>query len=819
MACQSGDIGMSPMHRLLWDDPSLMPVGTPQTPYVDHVPMRYAIKYKDVSLCVLGNAPRVYTDGDGGYVVEVCGRVGKSRSITQVVAEVDMAMLCTYGYMLARSKQLERVTLKVLFQSSLSLGEVKGNVRTYPMRTDQLKDMFEDLVCRVYDRLAYFLYVEKVLRPKARRAVFPYQQMREAQEDMIRECLRDMRHGQKIFAQAPTGIGKTISTLYPALRCFGEDRCDKIFYLTAKAATRREAISAMEKLVSAGTKVRTVVLSAKFAMCASHGIGIQGGASSRCTPQKCMRAKGYYDKVGEVISHLLQSDTAVFTYSVIKAAADAAGICPYELSLDLSAYCQVIICDYNYVFSPGVYLKRYFSEGIPHSEGHRYIFLVDEAHNLAERARDMYSGYLSLAQLKVWQDILQNYEDTITRQSTRQIFPLEDDENPHCPKQATLEAKDLDDLLGELSRMARFCEQHMTGEDGVRRGAELTKQLPDVLSAVACDLYRRTQSWLHYHDGHPLTEAVESLRGVLQSFVTAAMHYDKNFATLIEVEGENVSVCLTCLDPSSLLAPRIRWCEAGIFFSATLTPADYFADILGGGKDSVCVSFDSPFPKENLCVVVCDSVNTRFEGREKSYQRVVNHIAATASARRGNYMVYFSSYSYLEEVQKRFVKKYPRIRLYVQKPEMSMQEKEDFIHAFTGQTDKLQIGFCVLGGSFSEGLDLPGDALIGVIVVGVGIPGLSSERNIIKNYYDEKREGEGYAYAYTYPGMNHVLQAAGRVIRRQEDRGVVVLLDDRYATPPYIQMFPEHWGNPKLASDAERLCDILRRFWEEELPS
>ena len=779
--------------------------------YYAGVKLRHACRLGEVTFRLEGCADGVCLGEGERYAVESIRRVPKRSRLGQTLSDADMAALCCYGYFLCASRGLGGVTLR-----TVCLSETGQSLREYPMTADELKQSFFSLLAQVYDRAVDFYYRATTLRDTARRAVFPYREMRAAQEDMIRECLRDMRHRESVFAQAPTGIGKTISTLYPAVRCFGEGKCDKIFYLTAKAATRREAVGAVGRLIAAGTPVRGVVLSSRETMCICREAKADGGRLSRyCNPSACPYAKGYYNKAEAVIRELLERGSGIYTYADIKKAAEAGGICPYELSLDLSERCEVVICDYNYVFSPTVYLKRYFADGIPHSEGHEYIFLVDEAHNLADRARDMYSGSLSLARVREMQDVMQSAEDAQARAQRSTVFPLEDEDI--SAGVGSLSAKDLDDVMGALSRMAELCCNEMTeSEGGIKRGAVLTKQLPEELCTCVHELLAKCEAWTKKNTFHPLYGPVDALSAALKSFCVAADHYDRHFATLVEVEGEDVRVSLTCLDPSSVLAPKSRWARSAVFFSATLTPADYFADILGGDKNSICVTFDSPFPQENLCVVVGSGVSTRYEDRERSYQSVVAHIAAAVSAKKGNYMVFFPSYQYMDKVRERFVKKYPRVPILTQEGGMSMEQKEAFIRAFTQGGDRLQVGFCVLGGSFSEGLDLPGESLIGVIVVGVGLPGLSSQRNVIKEYYDDTREGEGYAYAYTYPGMNHVLQAAGRVIRRHEDQGVVILLDDRYAAPPYTQLFPEHWSHRRLAPDPLSLQDILKEFWSKK---
>jgi DNA excision repair protein ERCC-2 len=360
-------------------------------------------------------------------------------------------------------------------------------------------------------------------------------------------------------------------------------------------------------------------------------------------------------------------------------------------------------------------------------------------------------------------------------------------------------------------------------DKGIRHGVSLDRNQPVVLCNTVTELSTLCDRWLRRHPAHPLYGVVDQLATALRGFRVASDYYDRRFATFVEVEGEDVRVKLTCLDPAGILRPILQKAEARILFSATLTPNDYYADVLGGDRDSVLVNFESPFPRDHLCVAVCDGISTRYEDRDKSCKKIMNYIAATVSAKRGNYMVYFPSYAYLEKVYALFQKKYPTVKTVVQTPGMTYAEREAFIAAFTPDSTELLVGFCVLGGSFSEGVDLPGRCLIGTVIVGVGIPALSNERNIMREYYDETRTGddfetaggsEGYAYAYTYPGMTHVLQAAGRVIRRPEDYGVVVLLDDRYAAEPYLSLYPEHWEQVSAVEDASSLYEYLAAFWE-----
>ena len=817
--------------------------GSERATYHPDLPLHHVSRCGDVTFSVDGHADGVWYAPAGMCTVEETRVVsGLPELYVRTPRAADLCRLTCYGYFLCAAKGLRAVTLRLTYASA---GNEQDAVHLdSELSAEQLKQGYISLLCAILPRAADLVERETTLRSAARDATFPYAEMRNAQHDMIVECWRDMRAGKTLFAEAPTGIGKTMATLYPAVRCYGEGRCDKIFYLTAKNATRREASRAIEKLAEAGTPMRGCVITARDAMCACDAARAGRACGRRtaayCNPTACPYAKGYYDRAESVIEGMLASGKPVFTEADIRAAALAGQVCPHELALDLSERCEIVICDYNYVFSPSVAIHRYFADGIPNTEGHRYVFLVDEAHNLPDRARDMYSAELSLSLVHAAQDALYASE----AQSLRGIFPEEDAEVGNLPepedaegrRSPSISAAWLDDLVGELSRMSRLCAESMAvGSDGIRRGVSLDRNRPAALIEAASALSTKCDRWLRRNLSHPLYPVVDGLAATLRAFRTAGDYYDRHYATFVEVarpadapaddeiEAGEVSVRLVCLDPADILRPLLHKAMARVLFSATLTPAEYFADILGGDRDTVTVSFDSPFDPDHLAVAVCDQINTRYENREESYRRIVSYLSAVVSAKRGNYMIYFPSYAYLDAVYHRFAKKYPTVKTVVQTPGMTYEQREAFIEAFRPDSKELLVGFCVLGGSFSEGVDLPGRCLIGAVIVGVGIPALSSERNIMREYYDERADSygeggarEGYDYAYTYPGMNHVLQAAGRVIRRDDDRGVVVLMDDRYTAEPYLHLYPAHWTHIVSVSDAVSLYEYLGRFWEEK---
>lgn len=690
--------------------------------------------------------------------------------------------LSCYAYMLAAQRGLSQMKTRLTYYR-IEDGKIKHFEKL--CHRQELEERFFSMLSRLSYRARVLMDRELHILPGVRDGRFPFSSLREGQEILLKECYRDIKAGKRLFAEAPTGIGKTVSTLYPAVRALGEGHCDKIFYLTAKASTRREAYSAAAKIFHAGARLRTVVLTAREQICKNEMAKTSpAGISRHCNPLDCPYAKGFYDRAPLAICELLENGSG-YPRKTVEEIAEKYSVCPYELQLELSELCDIIICDYNYVFDPQVYLRRYFSPEISGSS--RYVLLVDEAHNLSDRARDMYSSELKSTALS-------------------SLVPLLEEDDPL--------RKQLEKTLLMMHGFRRLCKDTLQKDEaGVEHGYYLNHGAMEELRTETEALLRQMESWLRTHRGNPNETAVYLQAAHVKRFSLIFEYFDQAFLTFIELCGEERIVRLVCLDPSRVLDARMQRAHAAVLFSATLTPPDYFADILGGGKQAVRISLPSPFDPENFCLTALTGVSTRYGDREKSYKKILSAIAATASAKRGNYIVYFPSYEYLEAVLELFQKKYPKVQTVVQKRGMSPAEREEFLGAFADD-ERLRIGFCVLGGSFSEGVDLPGRRLIGSVIVGTGLPGITSERNILMEHYDATRE-RGYDYAYVYPGMNRVLQAAGRVIRRDSDRGVVVLIDDRYADPRTRAILPEHWNHLQYAGNSNELAEILRDFWEK----
>ena len=744
------------------------------------VSMNLRFEYEGMDYEIRGTADAVCAGSGTVYEFASAG-AARIPSPARAHSPQTLILACIY----ASNENLSSVTVCTLYADPDGIGEPVPVSKVY--RSDDLSARLSALMPAARRRAERERQRTVELIPSLSRLPFPFPSFREGQRELIETVWSAVRQGERLFAQAPTGTGKTVSVLYGALRAVPSADIRRIFFLTAKASTRREAFAAARKLTEAGAPLRTVILTAKEQICPFASRVSDGPSAGNwiCDPDRCPLMSGYSGSASDAISSLLSSHSG-FTSGVVSETASAFRICPYELSLDLSEYCDIIICDYNYVFDPSVRLRRYFS---PDADSGNSVLLIDEAHNLPDRARDIFSASMSPSDLARMRE-----------------YSL-----PDSPLRNSIDA-----LEDALNSAASLCSDNsVKHDDGSVSGWYFSPgQLPDIDLCIDRLCANTEKFYFTRRDDRPAAAEASALLRTCRKWQDAASCYGREYRTYISVDRDRVCAQLRCLDPASRLDSALNSVSSSVFFSATLTPADYFADVLGGGRNYMSLDLPSPFPRENLFVCAVTDIDTRYDKRDKSVGRLVYVIAAAAKARPGNYIAFFPSYAYMEPVADAFRKKYPNVKTAVQKRAMSRSDREAFLDFFTDDSGVLRIGFCVLGGSFSEGIDLPGSRLIGVVIAGVGLPGLSAERNMISEYYDSGSCAErGYDYAYTYPGMNSVLQAAGRVIRRETDRGVVILCDDRYATPLYRSLMPGHWDGIHITGDITSLPASLRDFW------
>lgn len=687
----------------------------------------------------------------------------------------SVALAALLAYMVAESEMLAEIAVRITFFHSsrdMRVLEKRYSRRELGEAVLRLIDLHRPFAALEAERLCMRI-------PNCKTLAFPYPEMRPQQRDFIVETLRAVAGGKKALIEAPTGTGKTVAALYPALRALGAGMIDKIFYFTSKNTTALAALDAAKKM-SETTGIRAVHITAKERICP-----VKLRDPMKCTPEVCPRANGHYKRVPDALADLAGA-ARIYDADTIADMAGKHSVCPYELSLDLSEVCDIVICDCNYLIDEAAYLRRYFD---PCVSERRYLFLFDEAHNLLDRATACYSGELRRAELRRFLD------------ETRTL-----------PKNAVCDA--LADLEFYMDSMRALCaDEAEEDENGTVHGfttvTSFDKQLYDLLVAFDRAAVKHMRSPVCGN----LPDSLFFLHEKVKKYITAMELFDRSFVGTVTVHGEEVIAKILCIDPAARLAEKTARGRASIFFSATLTPLDYYAKLYGAA-DAAKLKLDCPYDPSNLCVCIMDKLSVRYQYRSQNAAAVADAIMQTVSRRDGNYMVYFPSYAYMTEVQTLFKYKYPHIRTVVQAKDMSEQARRGFLDAFRAGTRQALVGFSVLGGIYSEGIDLVGDRLIGSVIVGVGLIQPNSETELLRRYYDDKYEA-GHAYAYVYPGFNRVLQAAGRVIRTETDRGVIVFIDERYADPTYKALMPTQYHTAKFVGDTHALAAVLDRFWAD----
>ena len=698
----------------------------------------------------------------------------KKETVTRLRAE---AFVGAYAY--ATEMGLSRVKLNLVYINLLSResGKFSEEVTLDALRRffEKCKDAINVYAKPEIDRVTLRLPTMSAMK-------FPYKNIRAGQDEFIRRAYRTIARAGTLYATAPTGTGKTVSALYPAIKALGDRRIDKVFYLTPKETTAKAAVQCIELMHSQGTDIRAVRITAKEKLC-------KNGLLCRENRDRCENTK--FNLLADATLNLYNKGITVVSEEEIGKVARDFKICPHELALTYSELCDVVICDFNYLFDPDVYIRRYFSEW------GRYAFLIDEAHNLPDRAREMYSAELSESDISdfISSELLGEYSATKrtaqeTLQEMKSIFtPLISDAiytSDDGEKKAFVHSRDIPYRLYDLMDSLIG-----TAEDEIFRN----------YSADDAEKEARLRLLRNF------SRKIKKFRAVMEVFGTG-------YEMFVFYENERIALKLYCIDTSKEIAKRIELGHAAVFFSATLTPLYYYKSLLGEDRSAEEMEIESPFDKDQLYVAIMDKISTRYSEREDTLSAVCRAIAATVSAKRGNYIIFSPSFAYSEALSKAFSAKYPKIRTLTQKRNMKTAEREEFLAEFSKHDSSYLIGFCVLGGIYAEGIDLAGDSLIGAIVVGIGMPTLSYEREAISAYYDEKYE-EGRQFSYIYPGMNRVLQAAGRVIRTEDDNGVIVLIDDRFDDPIYKKIIPSLWRGMKFIPDAKLLREELDKFWAE----
>ncbi|ASA26534.1 helicase C-terminal domain-containing protein [Paenibacillus donghaensis] len=707
--------------------------------------LKTEILHNELVFLVDGRCDGLLVSETGSFIVEEIKSTVSPLDEIGEGREVHWAQALMYAYMISLEEKLSAIEVRLTYVRRGG-EEARSLQRTATLK--ELSSFAAETVAR------YAPYAELMLQHTERRDVslrqlaFPFAVYRKGQRHMAGAVYQSVSEGVSLFVQAPTGIGKTMSTLFPVLKAMGEGRAKGLFYLTAKTVTRLAAEEALALLVAGGLTLHAVTLTAKERACFK-------GEEGPCTADYCPYTDGYYDRINAAILDILAEET-LMSREIIARYARKHQVCPFEFSLDIAYACDAVICDYNYIYDPRISLKR-----LPEERKRGLVLLVDEAHNLVDRGREMFSASLEKAPFL----------------SLQRRYKVHNGNLAHAAKAVNR----------FFIALRKSC-----GEEGERHWNEYPAELPSLLETFAVEAEQEliqasfiAASADNEEEGS-LLDTYYAVQAMLRTFKL----YDERYITYAEVRRGDVYLKLFNLDPSKLLRQMSKSFLSRILFSATLSPLSYYRDMIGAEEEDYSLSVPSPFEKEQWKVSVLP-VSTRYRDREASLQPLSEALHEMVS-RQGNYLVFFPSYLYLQNVYEVFADRHPEVPVLVQGTGMSEQEREAFLAAFRPDNPDTLLGFAVMGGIFSEGVDLPGDRLNGVMVVGVGLPQLGFERNLLRRYFSDEGKN-GFDYAYVYPGMSKVLQAGGRLIRSEQDTGIIVLADDRFLQQPYYSLLPEEW--------------------------
>ncbi|KAA9028547.1 ATP-dependent DNA helicase [Niallia endozanthoxylica] len=694
--------------------------------------LRAEIPFQDLMFVIDGRCDGLLFHEDEVVIDEIKSFSQPLYQLTEEGYPVHWAQAKMYAYMYTKDNQLAEITVQLTYV------HVESETKQYFKKKFTFSEL-ESFAAEMVEGYASYATLKQKQRRIRNESIkdlpFPFETYRSGQRKLAGAVYKTIMEEKNLFAMAPTGIGKTISTLFPAVKAVGEGLLNRMFYLTAKTITRTAAEEAFTKMRARGLCLNTITITAKDKVCFKE--------ETVCQKDYCEYANGYYDRINEAILDILTHEDGI-TREVLEKYARKHMVCPFEFSIDLAYEADAVICDYNYIFDPRVSLKRLIEE-----QKKSTALLVDEAHNLVDRGREMFSATLNK---RTFLQLKKDYKGTGIYESVSNINAW----------------------------FIRLRKE--TAEPNV-----VLEELDSSLPLLLLEFLKAAEDRLKKDSSPNLLEAYFGVK----NFLKIVELLDESYLIYCEKEKNDVHLKLFCINPANSLQKMGKGFRTLVFFSATLSPLPYYQDILGGKEGDYHLSLPSPFSSEQMDVFI-KPLSTRYRDRESTKDEMVSNLQALLKSRPGNYLIFFPSYQYLLAVYEQFKEKDAETQTLIQTTGMTEEEREAFLDAFQPNQNETLLGFAVLGGIFSEGIDLIGNRLNGVVVIGVGLPQLCFERDLIKDYFN-KQEKNGYNYAYVYPGMNKVLQAGGRLIRSEEDRGTIVLIDDRFLQKDYYQLLPPEW--------------------------
>ncbi|KRN99926.1 DNA helicase [Companilactobacillus kimchiensis] len=737
--------------------------------YESEVYLKSIVNMNDTEYLISGRADGITLTDAQAVIEEIKTSDQPYDELSDNTLELYWGQVKVYGNLILKEHpEFEHVTLQLTY-FRVSTEEITTDEKVF--QRDELDKFFQDLI----DEYEYWLVLRAKLRKTRNESIqklaFPFPAFRTGQHELAAAVYKTIYLQKRLFVEAPTGTGKTISTLFPAIKAMGEEKVQRLFYLTAKQSTRHVAEETLELMADKGLKLKSITLTAKDK--------IRFPEEQDVLPEENPYMIGYYDRLKPALSDLLTNEDAI-TRAVIEKYAQKHMVDPFEFSLDASLFCDVIICDYNYLFDPLVYLQRFFIEKDTDN-----FFLIDEVHNLVSRSRDMYSAEVN---------------DKAINSLLKSAKAIKNKSSEEFQKQ-----------LKKIRRVFNQMKKVIQEED---REEKITDDAPDKLLNVLGKFDDFMGEWMQEQKPSDFLDKAKDFFFSCLTFVKIGALYDDSYKTRIVLEDKHVIVKQLCLDPSHFIDQSLDLGLGAVLFSATLSPMEYYQSVLGGIDNSLAYQLPSPFPANNQDILITQYVQTTYKQRPYNEENIVTSLVTMIKAKTGNYLFFFPSYSYLQQVKVAFERDNPDVKTIAQTGAMDNAARKDFLEQFQENPAETLVAFCVLGGIFSEGIDLRGDRLIGVAIVSVGLPGLSAENNLIRDYYD-KENGHGFEYAYQMPGMNNVLQAAGRLIRSSHDAGIILLLDQRFSSSRYTKLFPQHWQHYRRINSMEQLTGAVNNFWKD----
>lgn len=719
-----------------------------------------------------GRADGVTLTDDGASIEEIKTSETVFDQLSENTLTLYWGQVKLYAYLLMQKEpDLDDVTLTLTY--------FQTNTET-TTQTDQVisrqaaKDFFDKVIAEYVTWLKFRSDLRERRDPTIQQLTFPFGHYRPGQRELAVAVYKTILTRKRLFAEAPTGTGKTISTLFPTIKAIGEGVIQRIFYLTAKQSTRTVAEEAVSLMASQGLKLKSITLTAKEK--------IQFPEEADLQPDENPYMLGYYDRLKPALLDLINHNDQL-TRTVIEEYARKHTLDPFEFQLDASLFCDIVIGDYNYLFDPQVHLQRFFTAEDPDN-----FFLIDEAHNLVSRSREMYSAELTSRPL-----------DRLVEQS-RDL------------KQATPKLRRrLQDLRATFDDIVAPLLQ-----DGKTDSTFLTP--PEDFNHDLSRLVEAIHDWLVDQPQTPFTQSILDYYFAAISYQRIGEYYDDTYRMRLAVTDGNITIKQLCLDPSAFLADSLALGHGAVLFSATLSPMDYYQTVLGGDTESLAYQLNSPFEPQHQAILVTNYIQTTYKQRNANLANILLAIKTLVDGKTGNYLIFLPSYSYLLDVTQAFQMAYPHIKTVVQQSKMAEADRTAFLANFVADPQETLVGFALLGGIFAEGIDLKADRLIGVGVVSVGLPGINPETDLIRDYFDEQSQ-QGFAFAYQLPGLNNVFQAAGRLIRGSKDVGIILLMDQRFSSPRYTNLYPQHWQHFRRLYRPEQLSTAVQNFWHQEVSS